>query len=229
MTSLAKKLSKALGGKPAMTPKPPKPPKVEPPEEKPVRIKSESPASKGNRPPSIEYQPDGTLWMSASAFAREMGMTKITVMNRARRLDLPVQRGMDNSELYRVKALVNGVVLGDDEGKLDVDKLDPLSRKAHYQAENDRLKMFRDSGRLIVDTDVEAEMSRIAKAVNHFFETLPDVLERDCALPPQALRILENKLDAVRAEMHAEIVKGVKEDAPDIQNTPVDSVDPDAN
>ncbi|HAW1615335.1 TPA: DUF1441 family protein, partial [Escherichia coli] len=61
-------------------------------------------------------------------------------------------------------------------------EMDPHDRKAWYQSERERLKFEQEVGELIPASDVAREFAEMAKAMVQVLETLPDILERDCAL-----------------------------------------------
>lgn len=71
-----------------------------------------------------------------------------------------------------------------------LEDMPPADRLAHWKAENERIKFEQDTGQLIPADEVAREFSVMAKAVVMVLETLPDVLERDCALSPAAVGIL---------------------------------------
>ncbi|MGT7589087.1 DUF1441 family protein, partial [Escherichia coli] len=66
-------------------------------------------------------------------------------------------------------------------------EMDPHDRKAWYQSERERLKFEQEVGELIPASDVPREFAEMAKAMVQVLETLPDILERDCALEPSAV------------------------------------------
>lgn len=70
------------------------------------------------------------------------------------------------------------------EELVDVDKMLPPDRKAWFQSERERLKFQQETGELIPASEVVREFSSMAKAVVQVLETLPDILERDCAMTP---------------------------------------------
>ena len=74
----------------------------------------------------------------------------------------------------------------------------PQDRKAWYQSERERLKFEQEVGELIPASDVAREFAEMAKAMVQVLETLPDILERDCALTPQAVGIVQQSLDDLR-------------------------------
>lgn len=90
---------------------------------------------------------------------------------------------------------------------IDPEKLAPFQRKAHYQAEAEKLKLAAEAGSVIARGEVESAMARVAKVVTAFLDTLPDILERDTGATPQQLAKLEELLDKMRVAMYAELIK----------------------
>lgn len=92
------------------------------------------------------------------------------------------------------------------EGELDPDKLKPFMRKAHYQAEKEKLSLAQERGELIPRIEVEMEFGRVAKIVTQALESLPDILERDAgATPPQIART-QSIIDVVREEINLSLI-----------------------
>ena len=83
----------------------------------------------------------------------------------------------------------------------DVDAMSPNDRRAFWQAENERLKYERETGELIPAYEVAQEMSILAKSVVQQLETLPDILERDAGLQPNALMRVQQVIDDIRDQM----------------------------
>lgn len=82
-----------------------------------------------------------------------------------------------------------------------VDDYLPQDRKAWFQSERERLKFEQETAVLIPASDVSREYSAIAKAVVQVLETLPDILERDCGLPPAAVSRVQDVIDDLRDQM----------------------------
>lgn len=83
----------------------------------------------------------------------------------------------------------------------NIDDMLPSDRLSHWKAENERLKFEQDTGQLIPADEVAREFSLMAKAVVMVLETLPDVLERDCALTPVAVSRVQSVIDDLRDQM----------------------------
>lgn len=88
----------------------------------------------------------------------------------------------------------------------DPDKLSPFQKRAHYQAELDKLKLEQERGELIPRIEVEQEMAGVLKLVAECFDTLPDLLERDCGLPAKVLVRVEEALDRTRGDLQARMM-----------------------
>ena len=77
----------------------------------------------------------------------------------------------------------------------------PQDRKAWYQSERERLKFEQEIGELLPASDVAREMASMAKAMIQGLETLPDILERDCAMTPSAVLRVQNIIDDMRDQI----------------------------
>ncbi|MFO6427202.1 DUF1441 family protein [Escherichia coli] len=69
----------------------------------------------------------------------------------------------------------------------DPSRMEP-EEKARCRSENERIKLEKGPRKLIPVDEVIIVYSSMRKAVVQVLETIPDVLERDCALTPQAVR-----------------------------------------
>ncbi|MGU6937209.1 DUF1441 family protein [Salmonella enterica subsp. enterica serovar Madelia] len=84
---------------------------------------------------------------------------------------------------------------------VDVDKMSPPDRKAWFQSERERLKFQQETGGVIPAGEVAREFSSMAKAVVQVLETLPDILERDCAMTPAAVVRVQKVIDDLRDQI----------------------------
>ncbi|HHY1073661.1 TPA: DUF1441 family protein, partial [Haemophilus influenzae] len=69
-------------------------------------------------------------------------------------------------------------------------------------------KYERDTGELVPSFEVAQEMGFLAKAVVQSLDTLPDILERDCALTPAQLTRVIQVIDDVKSQMSLHIQAG---------------------
>ncbi|MDD9577859.1 DUF1441 family protein [Enterobacter sp. FR 78] len=91
-------------------------------------------------------------------------------------------------------------------------EMSPQDRKAWYQSENERLKFEKEERELIPTDEVAREYSALAKAVVQVLETLPDILERDCALTPSAVSRVQDVIDDLRDEMARKVTDSENEE-----------------
>ncbi len=94
----------------------------------------------------------------------------------------------------------------------DVNEMTPSDRLSHWKAENERIEFERTVGQLIPAEDVAREFSMMAKAVVQVLETLPDILERDCALAPAAVMRVQNIIDDLRDQIAQKVIDAEQEE-----------------
>lgn len=83
--------------------------------------------------------------------------------------------------------------------------LDPVRRKAHYDAECRKVDLEKLQGNLIHRADVEAEQARILSATALCLDTLPDLVERDCGATADQVKRIERAIDEVREQLYVEL------------------------
>ena len=146
-----------------------------------------------------------TRW-SVSALAREFGLDRRTVTERIRAANIhpigtdrgnPVYAMADAARAcFAVEALHTGG--GDD---LDPERLPPKERKDWYEGERLRITLEQQRKQLVTLDEYQDEMSRVLKDIAMTLETLPDVLERKCALSPDAVLTMQQLLDEQRTAL----------------------------
>jgi len=94
-----------------------------------------------------------------------------------------------------------------------LDDMPPSDRLSHWKAENERLKFELDTGQLIPADEVAREFSLMAKAVVMVLETLPDILERDCALTPSTVSRVQAVIDDLRDQLAQKVLEAEQEEA----------------
>ena len=97
-------------------------------------------------------------------------------------------------------------------------EMDPHDRKAWYQSERERLKFEQEVGELIPASDVAREFAEMAKAMVQVLETLPDILERDCALEPSAVMRVQRIIDDLRDEIARRVADDSKQEDTEEEN-----------
>src|SRR5688572_23463577 len=88
--------------------------------------------------------------------------------------------------VYRARDVI-GALMSNGADQDDPDKLKPWERKAHYQAEHEKLRLQVERGELVPALEVERGHGQIFAIATQAFDTLPDVLERDVGLTPLQL------------------------------------------
>ncbi|MCZ7836047.1 MULTISPECIES: DUF1441 family protein [Atlantibacter] len=92
------------------------------------------------------------------------------------------------------------------------EEMPPSDRLAHWKAENERIKFEQETGQLIPAEQVAREFAVMSKAVVQVLETLPDILERDCALSPAAVARVQSVIDDLRDQIAQRVLDAEPEE-----------------
>ena len=111
-----------------------------------------------------------------------------------------------NAPLYALADIGPALFSGRDVGgsTISPDEMDPQSRRAWYQSENERLKFETDQRHLIPDDEMAREQAVLMKAVANSMDSLPDVLERECGMTGAQLELVQTVIDSIRETMYIE-------------------------
>ena len=109
--------------------------------------------------------------------------------------------------VYRARDVLKALT-SDFDGADDPDKLKPWERKAHYQAEHEKLRLQVERGELVPAIEVERGHGQIFAITTQGIDTLPDVLERDVGLTPLQLARVEKHLDEMREALYQALIEG---------------------
>lgn len=139
--------------------------------------------------------------VNITQLAELVGMNRNLVARRLRDMELAGGNG-ENLKLYELGAALQGLLT---PSMKENGEMSPQDRKAWYQSENERLKFEAAARELIPVDEVAREYASLAKAVVMVLETLPDILERDCALTPTAVTRVQVIIDDLRDEMSRKI------------------------
>lgn len=143
----------------------------------------------------------GEHW-SITTFSFETGRTRETVTKRIQKNGVrPSGTGRAGHALYPCRDVLPLLYSGTDEGGVDPDKLSPTDRKAHFGAEEAKVRLAQKMGELIPRDEHDAEKSRCFSIIAQGLDTIPDVLERDCGLSAKQLEAVETSLDSIRNEL----------------------------
>lgn len=143
------------------------------------------------------------LTLNISQLATLSGVHRQTVAARLKNVR-PVGGNDTNLRLYLLAAVLGELMKMPPpvaEGEMV-----PQDRKAWYQSERERLKFEQEVGELLPAADVAREFADMAKAMIQVLETLPDILERDCALSPDAVCRVQEIIDDLRDEIARRII-----------------------
>lgn len=145
-----------------------------------------------------------TRW-SASALAREFGMDRRTIADKIRAANVqPIGTDRGNPVYAMADAaracFANEILVagGDD---FDPEALPPKERKDWYDGEEKRIKLEQIRGNLVTIDVYREELARVLKEVAMTLETLTDVLERKCNLPPETVIVMQSILDEQRTKL----------------------------
>lgn len=141
------------------------------------------------------------MQVNVSQLAELVGMNRNLVARRLRELELVAGNG-ENLKVYELGPALQALLT---PSAKESGEMSPQDRKAWYQSENERLKFEEGVRGLIPAEEVAREYASMAKAVVLVLETLPDILERDCALSPKAVQLVQDKIDDLRDEMARKI------------------------
>lgn len=139
--------------------------------------------------------------VNVTQLAELVGMNRNLVARRLRDMELAGGNG-ENLKLYELGPALQALLT---PSMKENGEMSPQDRKAWYQSENERLKFEAASRELIPVEEVAREYASLAKAVVMVLETLPDILERDCALTPTAVTRVQVIIDDLRDEMARKI------------------------
>lgn len=144
--------------------------------------------------------------------ADAFGMDRGTIRRRLRDAGV-VPAGLKNGvSVYALKD-VGPAIFGETVSGTGAspDDMHPKDRKDWYQSENERIKLEKEMRALVPVEEVHREMSKLAKSIASTIDTLPDLLERDAGLPPEAIDLVEGVTDNLREQMYHSIVEDEEE------------------
>ncbi|SDF72556.1 Protein of unknown function [Onishia taeanensis] len=146
---------------------------------------------------------DAYNW-SISRIADAFGKDRRTVGKRLQEVGVKPAGKRRGSPVYALSdvgpALFNEARRGTGEG-INFDDF-PDARKAWYQSENERLKFEERTRQLIPEDEFARELSFLAKTMAAGLDSLPDMLERDAGLSPEAIERAQVVIDGLREQMY---------------------------
>ncbi|WP_339799650.1 DUF1441 family protein [uncultured Marinobacter sp.] len=150
---------------------------------------------------------DAYSW-NLTRLADAFGLHRDTIRKRLIAAGVVPAGTRSNANVYRLQDAGPAIFADSFSGAAgDPDDLPPQDRKAWYQSENERIKLEIELRQLLRAEEVHLEMSRLAKAVTTTLDSLPDILERDCSLTPEAIERVQETVDALREQMYLRIIQ----------------------
>ncbi|NTZ39980.1 DUF1441 family protein [Enterobacter sp. JMULE2] len=154
------------------------------------------------------------LRLNISELAELAGVHRQTIGKRLRNLR-PAERGT-NLTLYRLADVMAELVRvpAGDVNPLNVEAMAPHEQKSYWQAQREKRKFETEQRQLVPVDEVVFVYSAMRKAVIQVLETIPDILERDCALPPSAVQMVQNSIDDLRYTLAEKTYEACAEEMP---------------
>lgn len=146
------------------------------------------------------------LW-SINALAEEFGIDRRTVK---KRLDgIPAAGEVNGHPAWRLRDVAIAVMgpQGASAIGVDPDELPPSERLNHYRAEREKAKWLEEQRFQIPMAEVEQVVATAFKSLASALDTLPDVLERDCALRPEEVERAIAVIDGAREGLYQQLLE----------------------
>lgn len=150
-----------------------------------------------------------SLKFNINQLAGITGVHRQTVAARLKNLE-PAPGSNSKHKLYLVTDVLTELMVPTISASAE--DMTPSDRLAHWKAENERIKFEQDTKQLIPAEDVAREYSLLAKSVVMVLETLPDVLERDCAMTPAAVSRVQSIIDDLRDQLAQKVLDAEAEE-----------------
>lgn len=90
--------------------------------------------------------------------------------------------------------------------KLDPSQMDPKDQLDYYRAQREKIKLAEDIRKMLPASAVERTIGEAFKVLAQTLDSLPDTLERDCALPPSAITVVQRAIDSARETLYATLI-----------------------
>lgn len=153
------------------------------------------------------------IHLSVSSISEEFGSTRETVAKRLAAANVVPSGKRGGHNVYRLRDAIAACLVTTDKGEIDPDKLRPFERHAYYKAEREQLQLQVERAELVPSLEVERRFGTLFKVIAEFFDTLPDVIERDCGAAPMFLVKLEDRLDKLREQLYLQVNEADDDDA----------------
>lgn len=142
---------------------------------------------------------------SVAKIAEAFRLDRRSVKNRLLEANIPIAGTVKGNPVYALHqvapALFGQINSGDGTANQNPDDMTPKERKDWFDSEKGRIWLEKELRQLIPHHEVVGVYSAMVKSVVQAIETLPDVLERDVALPPSAVSLVQDSVDKLRYEL----------------------------
>lgn len=145
--------------------------------------------------------------LSVSSISEELGATRETVAKRLAAAKVKPSGKRGGHPVYRMRDAIAACISTGVDGEVDPDKLKPFERHAFYKAEREKLQLEVERAELLTSLDVEQRFAATFKSIAEFFDTLPDVIERDCGANGMMISKIEERLDQLREQLYTQITE----------------------
>lgn len=139
---------------------------------------------------------------SVAKIAEAFRLDRRSVKNRLLEANIPIAGTVKGNPVYALHqvapVLFGQLNTGDAAANQNPDDMTPKERKDWFDSEKGRIWLEKELRQLIPVHEVTAVYSALMKASVQVLETLPDVLERDAALTPSAVAVVQDTIDKVR-------------------------------
>ena len=147
--------------------------------------------------------------LSISSLALEFGCSRETIRAVIDRHHIAASGTRGTHNVYRLRDFVRSWM----QTEIDPAKLPPQQKRSYYLAAMDEVRYLEQCGELVSKVEMEEETKRMVKIMVHALDTLPDILERDCALTSAMVAAVVNHCDKARDALAAEMASEPPEES----------------
>lgn len=144
----------------------------------------------------------GAYHWSISRLAEAFGIDRRTVKSRLMDAQVPNVGEVRGSPVYDLKlagpALFSSPSSSSPDALHDPSQMPPKERKDWFDSEKGRIWLEKELRQLIPEYEVTSVYAALVKTVIQQLETLPDRLERDAGMTPQAVSMVQKIIDDLR-------------------------------
>ncbi|MFZ4792302.1 MAG: DUF1441 family protein [Candidatus Competibacteraceae bacterium] len=100
--------------------------------------------------------------------------------------------------------------VGDKTAKKRPDDMEPKDELDYYRAKREKLKLAEDIRKMVPAADIERTIGEAFKVLAQTLDSLPDALERDCALPPGVVVNIQRAVDNARDLLYTTLMSALE-------------------